>query len=405
MRRKRTVVLVLGLLTLLSVCTSIAVAAHWQITGSGNGYSKAAAMPTGSTPTKSIGTYPAVALNWSAATVGAAAVDSYTVRRYTEAGALQTITANCSGAITAITCTENATPVGRWQYTTQAKKGTNWLGVESAKSSTVEIAAAPTAASCSNCHTFSSSSYINAAGKTSITVQVTLAASSLATDTVHLTLTDSAVTPNVVTAATQAATAGAGTITFSALNTTTLIDGNVTAKAWVTANTSDASPNTTKTLIRDTVAPSASDIQTTNGGGGTALKIDAAGSDTMTYTFSEPMDPATIMTGWSGTSTTVTATVTNATSDDTIGVTGASFGTVNTNTSFTISSVSCTASTLVMSGSAVTLTLNTCAPTSKLRTGSASTFNWAPVATPTDQAGNPMSTTTRNETGGPKANF
>jgi hypothetical protein len=348
-------------------------------------------MPTGSAPTKSV-TNPNVAVSWSAVTVGGSAVTSYTVRRYTEAGVLQTITAGCSGAIGATTCTEPSVPVGRWQYTTQPVKA-GWTGTESAKSSTAEIAAAPTGVSCTNCTTFGSTKYINNA--------VTLAASSLSTDTVHLTLTDSAST--TVTATTQGATAGAGTVTFTGIDTSTLVDGNITATTWVTANTSDSSPNTTTTLVRDIVAPTAIDIFGTNGGG-TLKKIDTLGGDLLVYTFSEPMDPASIQAGWSGASTTVNPTIAPG---DTITAAGA-LGSVSTGGAGYVQSgnVTCNTTTMVMSGNAITLNLNNCLPTARLKSGTATqTFIWTPSASATDQAGNPMSTTVRSEVGGPKANF
>jgi hypothetical protein len=397
MRRKR-VLIVLSVAIVALAVVQAAVAA-WSISSSGNGYVKALSMPAGSAPTKSVSN-PNIAVSWSAVTVGGSAVDSYTVRRYTEAGVLQSITAGCSGAIAATTCTENNVPVGRWQYTTQPVKA-GWTGAESAKSVTAEIAAAPTSVSCTNCTTFGSTKYINNAGKLSVNLQVALAASSLSTDTVHLTLTDSAST--TVTATTQAATAGAGTVAFTGLNTSTLVDGNITATAWVTTNTSDSSPNTTATLVRDTVAPTASDIFGTNGGG-TAKKIDTNG-DTLVYTFSEPMDPASIQAGWSGASTTVNPSIVGG---DTITVV-APLGSVSTGGAGYVangSTVTCSTTTMVMSGSTITLTLNNCLPANKLKIGTnTQTFAWTPSASATDQAGNPMSTTVRNEVGGPKANF
>jgi hypothetical protein len=356
-------------------------------------------MPTGSAPTKSV-TYPNIAVSWSAVTVGGSAVTSYTVRRYTEAGVLQTITAACSGAITATTCTESSVPIGRWQYTTQPVKA-GWTGTESAKSPTAEIAAPPTGVSCTNCTTFGATKYINNAGKLSVNLQVSLAASSLSTDTVHLTLADSAST--TVTATTQAATAGAGTITFSGISTSTLIDGNITATAWVTTNTSDSSPNTTTTLVRDVVAPTGSDIFGTNGGG-TARKIDTAGGDTLVYTFSEPIDPASIQAGWSGASTTVNPTIAPG---DTI-TAATALGSVSTGAAGYVQTgnVTCSTTTMVMSGSTITLNLNNCLPTARLKSGSVTeTFVWTPSALATDQAGNPMSIAPVNEVGGPKANF
>src|SRR6266566_3364398 len=398
MRRKKLLAVLLVAIAAL-VVVQVAVAS-WSIASSGNGAVKALSMPTGSAPTKSV-TNPNIAVSWSAVTVGGSSVSSYTVRRYTEAGVLQTITAGCSGAIAATTCTESSVPVGRWQYTTQPVKA-GWTGTESAKSVTAEIAAAPTGVSCTNCTTFGSTNYINNAGKTSVNVQVSLAASSLSTDTVHLTLTDSAST--TVTATTQAATAGAGTVTFTGIDTSTLVDGNITATAWVTANTSDSSPNTTTTLVRDIVAPTASDIFGTNGGG-TARKIDTAGGDTLVYTFSEPIDPASIQAGWSGASTTVNPTIAPG---DTI-TAATALGSVSTGAAGYVQSgftVTCSTTTMVMSGSTITLNLNNCLPTARLKSGGVTeTFVWTPSASATDQAGNPMSTVPVNEVGGPKANF
>ncbi len=54
----------------------------------------------------------------------------------------------------------------------------------------------------------------------------------------------------------------------------------------------------------DNTAPSATDIQTTNVGGGTSGRPETG--DTVIYTFSEPMDPTTIKANWDGTSTAVT---------------------------------------------------------------------------------------------------
>jgi hypothetical protein len=398
MRRKKLLTVLLVAIMAL-VVVQVAVAA-WSMSSSGSGAVKALSMPSGSAPTKSV-SYPDIAVSWSAVTVGGSAVSSYTVRRYTEAGVLQTITAGCSGAIAATTCTESSVPAGRWQYTTQPVKA-GWVGTESAKSATAEIAAPPTGVSCTNCTTFGSTKYINNAGKTSVNLQVTLAASSLSTDTVHLTLTDSAST--TVTATTQAATAGAGTVTFTGIDTSSLVDGNITATAWVTTNTSDSSPNTTATLVRDIVAPTASDIFGTNGGG-TAKKIDTAGGDLLVYTFSEPMDPASIEAGWSGASTTVDPSIA---AGDTITVVPA-LGSVSTGGAGYVQAtftVTCSTTTMVMSGITITLNLNNCLPTARLKLGTAtSTFAWTPSAAATDQAGNPMSTTVRSELGGPKANF
>lgn len=388
MRRKRNALA--GLLALALASASAAVAA-WAISSNGGGYVKAVSVPQGSTPTKAITTWPNVAVSWAAVTVGGGTADSYTIRRYLEAGAVQTILANCSGAITVLTCTENTVPVGRWHYTTQPKKGANWLGVESAKTSTIAIVAAPSSLSCTSCSTFGGQTkYINLAGKAAVSLSMILAATSLASDTVNLSLTDTV--PTAVNN-TTAASAGAGTVSPAALDTTTLIDGVVTASARLNANTGDLSPATTLALIRDVVVPSAADIRGNNGG--TAGTI--ADGDSVTYTFSEAPDPASIKTSWTGTSTAVSVDITNNGSADAVTVTGTNLGGVNTAANYVAANRTCGTSTMVLAGSDVTVTFGGC--TGLMRTGIVtSLFIWTPTATMKDQAQNPMSVTARTAT-------
>ncbi len=387
-----------ALSAVVMMTTSMVTFGSWNVGGSGSGYSKAVSVPQSATPTKAITTWPNIAVSWAATSVGSATADSYTIRRYTEAAVLQTILANCSGAIAALTCTENTVPVGRWQYSTQAQKGTNWLGSESAKSTTVAIVEAPTVLACTSCATFGGvQKYINLAGRTAVTVTVSLAASSLASNTVNLSLTDTV--PTAVSNNT-AASAGAGTITPAAQNTTTLIDGVVVASAKSTADTGDPSPATTLSLTRDTVVPSAANIKGNNGG--TLGTVDAG--DTAVYTFSEAPDPASIMAGWNGTSTAVSAVFTdNGSQITTFVINGTNLGTVNTNARYVGTEDSCTTSTMVLSGSVITVTFATCAA---MRNGAGSSaFSWTPLATAKDQAQNPMSTTARTATTGSTANF
>ncbi len=130
------------------VAVSIAVAAltlasaalaSWQTPGSGSGYVKSKTMPTGNTPSTSVSNRK-VTVSWSASTLpGGGAVDGYLVKRYNTGGSQQTIGANCSGTITGLTCTENAVPSGSWKYTVTPVLA-NWLGTESAMSSTVTVA-------------------------------------------------------------------------------------------------------------------------------------------------------------------------------------------------------------------------------------------------------------------------
>ncbi len=387
-------------LAAVMMTTSMVTFGSWSVGGSGSGYSKAVLVPQSAAPTMAITTWPNIDVSWTATAVGSSTADSYTIRRYIEAGGVQTILANCSGAIAALTCTENTVPVGRWQYSTQALKGTNWLGNESAKAA-VAIVAAPTVLACTSCTTFGSIKYINLAGRTAVTVTVSLAASSLASDTVNLSLTDTVAT---AVSNNTAASAGAGTITPAALNTVTptaLIDGVVVASAKSTANIGGASPATTLSLTRDTVVPTAANIKGNNGN--VLGTIDAG--DTVVYTFSEAPDPASIKAGWDGTSSTpVSAVFTNSGTNDTFVINGINLGTVNTARNYVGTGTnSCTGSTMVLSGSVITVTFATC---NAMNTGvGSSAFIWTPVVAAKDQAQNPMSTTARTATTGSTANF
>jgi Bacterial Ig-like domain len=115
----------------------------------------------------------------------------------------------------------------------------------------------------------------------------------------------------------------------------TLTSGTYTA----TASQSDASGNTgtsaPHTFTVDTIAPTATDVAAANGGA-TAGKVEAG--DVITFTFSEPIDPATVLTGWDGTSTAVQVRITAGvlapdpfTVLDSGGGTGVHLGTVQTN--------------------------------------------------------------------------
>jgi len=362
-----------------------AAEASWTTSGSGAGYSKASSIPAGSVPSHTISTYPNVALSWTALSVAGAPV-SYTVRRYTEAGTLQSIGASCSGSVATNACTENAVPVGRWQYTTQATKG-GWLGAESARSTTVEVAAPPTTLTCTNCHTYSGTVYVNSANRTAVQLQATLAATSLATDTANISLTDSA---SHAMSTGVPATAGAGTVAFSALSTATFVDGAVTAGAYLTADTGDVSSTTSLALVRDTVAPTGSDIVASNAG--TRRVVD--NGDTITYTFSEPVDPGTVKTGWTGASTGVTVTFTNSGPKDTFTVGGTNLGPVNTTANYVTGALACSGSTMVASGATVTVTLGACLGLTRNGPNNGDNFQWTPGAAITDLAGNAISTAT-----------
>jgi hypothetical protein len=130
------------------VALSIAVAAlafasaalaSWQSSGSGSGYSRAKTIPAGNTPSANVSNRK-VTVSWSASTLpGGGAVGGYLVNRYNTGGTQQTIGADCSGTIAALTCTEKAVPAGSWKYTVTPVLA-NWLGAASAMSAAANVA-------------------------------------------------------------------------------------------------------------------------------------------------------------------------------------------------------------------------------------------------------------------------
>jgi hypothetical protein len=158
----------------------------------------------------------------------------------------------------------------------------------------------------------------------------------------------------------------------------------------------------------DNTLPTGSDVQTANGG--TANGLAQAG-DKVTFTFSKAIDPNSIVSGWSGSSTGVVVRLNNGSgaSNDTLAIynstnaTQLPLGSVNLGrTDYTGASITFgatgTASTMVMSGTTVTITLGTqsAAATTAAGTG---TMSWTPSASATDPAGNAVSATAVNESG------
>lgn len=166
---------------------------------------------------------------------------------------------------------------------------------------------------------------------------------------------------------------------------------------------------TSYSVTVDNTAPNASAIQTANVSGGTVGKPELG--DTVTFTFSEAIDPDTVLSGWDGSSQSVIVAILDggASGDDKLEVLNASTlavlplgivdlgrkDYVSKNTSFGASG---TSSTMALSGSAITVTLGT--PTSTAATAAGTgTLAWTPTSSVTDRAGNAMSTTSVSESG------
>jgi hypothetical protein len=169
-----------------------------------------------------------------------------------------------------------------------------------------------------------------------------------------------------------------------------------------TDNASNSNP-TSGTVTVDNTAPTGTDVQTANVAAGTAGKAEAG--DSITYSFSEPIEPDSILSGWTGASQTVTLRLINGTSD-TVQVWNAAntaqlpLGTVTLVGSYAGATRNFTNSTMTMSGNNVTVVLGTpSGGTTKVTTGGAMT--WTPSTSTMDRAANAGSANVVTESGSP----
>jgi chitinase len=142
--------------------------------------------------------------------------------------------------------------------------------------------------------------------------------------------------------------------------------------------------------------------------GGTAGRIDAL--DTLSFTWSEPMAPASILAGWAGGSQPIRVRVNDVGSADTLDLYNAA-GTTKLNLVSATQALRLQAdwasattwldATLTMSGNTATITLGAVVGTSGLRTGVTTTANmiWNPSTAATDVVGNLAAATALTETG------
>lgn len=173
----------------------------------------------------------------------------------------------------------------------------------------------------------------------------------------------------------------------------------------------------------DNTPPKASDVQTTNVGGGTNGLAEQG--DTLILTASEPVEPESILAGWTGTATNVTVRIVDNSllglglGDDVVQV----FNSANT-TVLPLGSVDLgrsdyvtglvggnikfgatgTKSTMTMSGNTITVVLGTyegegLLGANRITAGGTGTAVWTPTATPYDRAANAMSTAAASESG------
>jgi len=145
-----------------------------------------------------------------------------------------------------------------------------------------------------------------------------------------------------------------------------------------TDNNGNSGTQTGYTVTVENTAPTATDIQTANGGA-TIGTIEAG--DSMTYTFSELIDPESILAGWTGASTSVVVRFTDSAGNDTYAIWNAAntaqlnLGSVQTKGNYMTTNLTAgasgTPSTMVLNTvtNTITITLGTIAGTVRNDTG------------------------------------
>jgi hypothetical protein len=185
-------------------------------------------------------------------------------------------------------------------------------------------------------------------------------------------------------------------------NTTTLTDGSYDLRATSVDTLGRTSTSTTVAArIVDNTAPTATDVQVANGG--TAHKMDAG--DTLTFTYSEAMAPASILSGWTGTSTNVTLRVANNSSNDLLSVYNAANTTKLAITGTTdlqlranrVNSAAVFSATMVQTATKIVITVTGITSGTAQTSTKTTAMTWTPSSAATDVAGNACATTAVNE--------
>ena len=182
-------------------------------------------------------------------------------------------------------------------------------------------------------------------------------------------------------------------------DSTAVADGAYSVRVITTDNAGVSVTGSTYQLIVDNQTPAGSDIVASNVSG-TPGRMD--NGDTIRFTWTEPMAPASILTGWAGGSQAITVYVKNysgATSDEIY------FSGLNLVLSATdlklggnfVSGDASFASTMVQSGNTITITLGNRSG-GNVSTVNNSTMTWRPSANAKDLAGKSSATTTVTET-------
>ncbi|MGE2832750.1 Ig-like domain-containing protein [Mycobacterium sp. SMC-4] len=187
----------------------------------------------------------------------------------------------------------------------------------------------------------------------------------------------------------------------------------------VSDGTATSNIATVSITVVDNIAPRAVNVQTTNSG---SLSGIMDRGDTITYTFSEPIDPTSILAGWDGTTTEVVVRASgDVGSNDIVQVYDASndsllpLGTIDlgrgdyvVGLGYLRFGTAVSPSRMTMTGNTITVVLGLLVPLGpgqNLFPSGSGTMVWTPSTTPRDLAGNALASTPATETGSADRDF
>jgi hypothetical protein len=289
--------------------------ASWQVAGSGAARAVSTRMPIASGVTADA-TGSSVRVNWTSAEILAGRpVAGYRVVRYV-AGTDTTVDVGngCSGKLTTTSCTETGVPDGTWQYAVRAVQG-SWTGTPSGRAA-VSVRTTVTPGTAAITFPVSGKTYgPNSWAKTCPGFCGTATASSGSTlSTVRISIRQtgggywngSAFTATAEHFVTVAGSLTAWEVAFPFANFPSA-DADYTVHV-VATDSSNRTSEATSTYTVDAKRPEPGGVRTANVAGGTVGTIDAG--DSLTLTYSEPIDPASILSRFDGSPIAVRAEIT-----------------------------------------------------------------------------------------------
>jgi chitinase len=198
------------------------------------------------------------------------------------------------------------------------------------------------------------------------------------------------------------------------INTTGFADGSYDIRMQATDTLAHTTTSATTVIIVDNTAPTATDVQAANGG--TLGGIDA--NDTLTFTWSEPMAPASILAGWAGGAQAIRVRVNRVggANNDTLDLYNAAGTTrlnvmsaaqaLRLNADYATSNPVWLNASMVMSGNTIVVTVGTLiSGTPATGVTTAASMRWTSSNAATDAVGNPATGNTVTETGGADRDF